>query len=139
MRVSVRILDNPALRCDDSGSCFQLLDPMRCEALVQPLAGEPWPVLKLVVPSGFITDFASIPRLFHPLLPKLGRYNRPAILHDWLYAAAVVGKDLADRIFLAAMEATGVSLPRRELMFVAVRYFGWIVWRHHRRRGAKNG
>lgn len=37
------------------------------------------------VPAGYETDLASIPRLFQPVLPKLGRWNRAAVLHDALW------------------------------------------------------
>src|SRR5690348_11529740 len=37
------------------------------------------------VPIGFVTDFASIPRVFWTMLPKDGLYTYPAIIHDFLY------------------------------------------------------
>ena len=36
------------------------------------------------VPTGFRTDFASIPRLVVWLIPRYGLYTRSAILHDYL-------------------------------------------------------
>lgn len=35
------------------------------------------------VPRGFVTDLASIPGFVTWLIPKLGTYNRPAVVHDY--------------------------------------------------------
>jgi hypothetical protein len=42
----------------------------------------------IVVPCGFETDFASIPFGVRNLFPALGRWGRPAIIHDFLYRVA---------------------------------------------------
>lgn len=39
----------------------------------------------IVVPEGFITDFASIPRFLWSIYPPTGRYQEAAVIHDWLY------------------------------------------------------
>lgn len=39
----------------------------------------------VLVPAGFITDFASMPFGVRNLFPALGLYARPAIIHDLLY------------------------------------------------------
>lgn len=87
----------------------------------------------LIVPPGFTTDFASIPRGLWNLLPKRGKHDRPAVLHDGAYRDALVTvggqrvhltKPLADRLFLEAMQAAGVGVFSRTLMYNAVRFFG---------------
>ena len=128
MKITARILNNPALRCDDSGKRFVLCEEMRYEVAVGKET-----VMRGAVPAGSSTDFASIPDMANWLVPKLGKYNLPAVLHDHFYKTGLVGKDLADRIFLAAMKAAGVKWWRRELMFVAVRYGGWPAWWAHRK------
>lgn len=40
---------------------------------------------KVVIPVGFITDFASVPFIFWWIFPPWGRYGKAAVLHDWLY------------------------------------------------------
>src|SRR5689334_1061409 len=43
---------------------------------------------KIVVPAGFVTDLASIPRAFWGppfFLTPAGQYSRAAIIHDYLY------------------------------------------------------
>lgn len=39
----------------------------------------------ILVPAGFVTDFASMPFGVRNLFPALGVYARPAIIHDLLY------------------------------------------------------
>ena len=39
------------------------------------------------VEKGFITDFASIPRIFWSIYPPFGRYTKSAVLHDRLCVA----------------------------------------------------
>lgn len=39
----------------------------------------------ILVPVGFVTDFASMPFGVRNLFPALGLYARPAIIHDLLY------------------------------------------------------
>lgn len=88
-----------------------------------------------LIPAGFSTDFASIPRFAHVLLPKNGEYDAPAVLHDWLYYAALTNRDTADFIFLEAMEVLGVPKWKRVLLYRAVRDFGWKAWNKHRKQG----
>ncbi|MEM9213525.1 MAG: DUF1353 domain-containing protein [Cyanobacteria bacterium P01_F01_bin.150] len=38
------------------------------------------------VPAGFQTDFASVPCVFWPILPPVGRYSKAAVIHDYLCA-----------------------------------------------------
>lgn len=37
------------------------------------------------VPSGFVTDFASVPWYARSAISVLGRHSIPAIVHDYLY------------------------------------------------------
>lgn len=99
-----------------------------------------------LVPAGFRTDFASVPRPLWGLFPPFGRHTRAAILHDWCYVKRplVVGPKYdcvvpisrrdADGLFRRNMKDAGTSFMRRWLMWAAVRAFGWIGWRDRRRR-----
>jgi hypothetical protein len=86
----------------------------------------------ITVPTGFETDFASVPRLFWRLIPPWGRYSAAAVVHDYLYATASVTRYEADRIFLDLMKRLGVPLWKRRLMYRAVRLGGWISWKRFR-------
>ncbi|WP_067545795.1 DUF1353 domain-containing protein [Nocardia crassostreae] len=78
-------------------------------------------VQEFAIPSGFRTDFASVPRVLVWLIPRYGVYTRAAILHDFLIRSAAVSKADADGIFRRAMREAGVSVPRRWMMWAAVR------------------
>ncbi len=94
---------------------------------------------KIMVPKGFETDFASVPRLFWVIASPWDA-PKAAVLHDYLYQShnwweevdnviSVSTRKFADDIFLEAMEVSGVAKWRRLLMYRAVRMFGWIAWR----------
>jgi hypothetical protein len=77
---------------------------------------------RIVVPSGFPTDLASIPRLFRFLIVKNGRHRPAAIVHDWLCRQGLAfSRVRADKIFREAMKLRGVPAIRRWAMYVAVR------------------
>ncbi|EBH4413765.1 DUF1353 domain-containing protein, partial [Salmonella enterica] len=76
------------------------------------------------VPAGFITDLATIPRIFWILLPPDGKYAKAAIIHDWMYDNALRTKKEADLIFLDGMTVLDVLKWKRTIMYWAVRLFG---------------
>lgn len=80
------------------------------------------------VPAGFITDFASIPRIFWTILPPWGRYGKAAIIHDYLYVTHRFSRKQADDIFLEAMGVLKVSKWKRWVMYRSVRAWGWTAW-----------
>jgi hypothetical protein len=91
----------------------------------------------VTVPAGFVTDFASIPRLFWTLIPKLGPYNMAAVIHDYLYRTQPDGwtRRMADEVFYDLMREDGVRASRAWTMHRAVRLGGWVNWRRARRAG----
>lgn len=106
--------------------------------LVYPLAYESDRIGSFVVPAGFKTDFASIPRVLWNLLPPVGRYDAAAVLHDYLYqrpsGAPKVTRSIADHVLLEAMDTLRVILPARVAIFAGVRLGGWLVWNNYRRK-----
>ena len=77
------------------------------------------------VPLGFVTDFASIPSIFHFIVQPFGRHAPAAVLHDYLYdIGQKKARRLADRLFLNAMKDAGVPGFRRSVMYRMVRLFG---------------
>lgn len=79
---------------------------------------------EFVVPSGFTTDFASVPQALTWLVPRYGRYTKAAILHDFLWrecAAGRFGWADADGLLRRAMRELEVPFLRRWLMWAAVR------------------
>lgn len=93
----------------------------------------------IIVPAGFETDLASIPRMARLLAPKNDSHRAPAVVHDWLCRTATshAERKRADRIFLEAMQdvddcrecfwAVGLWRGfRRRAMYGAVRLQGML-------------
>jgi hypothetical protein len=76
------------------------------------------------VEPGDTTDFASIPRIFWPILPPDGEYTQAAVLHDKLCRAKLRTKKERDLIFLEAMTVLEVPAWKRNVMYWAVKTFG---------------
>ena len=81
---------------------------------------------RFVVPAGFRTDFATVPRLVTWLVPRFGVYTLAAVLHDWLCTEGIrsgaVSAREADGIFRRVMRESGVPVLRRWLMWAGVRW-----------------
>jgi hypothetical protein len=98
-----------------------------------------------VVPTGFVTDFATVPRFLHWEVSPYGAYTRAAVLHDWLLVSLAEWTDEANRrgadgasttpawqppavsrdcdgIFRRVMEDLGVPWAKRWTMGTAVRW-----------------
>lgn len=89
----------------------------------------------VVIPKGFVTDLASIPRGFRWLITVNGKHRKAAIVHDYLYAlrGVIVGRNPLTRkecdvVFLEAMEVCDVNWPTRKTMYAAVRAGGMFCW-----------
>jgi hypothetical protein len=87
---------------------------------------------RIVVPAGFVTDFASVPRV--PVAYWLfgGTANAAAVIHDWLYTTGIFPKDTADSVFYEAMRASGIGFLRARFMYWGVAYGGGMAWAAHR-------
>lgn len=107
-------------RADKRGNVFRLLEPLPVER-------------NLVVPSGFESDGASVPRFFWRAVfpPGDPRALEAAIAHDYIYRHHPAGwtRAEADALFLELMLAGGVPEFRALLAFAGVRLFGFLAWR----------
>lgn len=93
---------------------------------------------ELCIPSGYVTDFASVPKILWSFCPPIGKYNRAALVHDFLYdmqyRASENGeyeaRKFADKEFLRiANEVDAKSRIRHYIMYSMVRCFGKTAWR----------
>lgn len=91
--------------------------------------------LQLIVPPGFETDFASVPRVPIVYTQFGDRAHRESVIHDWLYYTGVYPRKKADAVFLEAMEARNKPLWIRRAMWIGVRLGGWKAWNEHRKAG----
>ena len=80
------------------------------------------------VPTGFITEFARVPRLLWALFPRWGKYGNAAVIHDFCYWRQKYSRSRVDEIFLEAMGVLGVRCFQKYALYYAVRLFGWIAW-----------
>jgi hypothetical protein len=87
----------------------------------------------VIVPKGFVTDFASIPPRLQGLISSLGPYVLPAVVHDYLYWEHRCSRTQSDRLFLLAMQEQGVPYVKRSAMYEAVNGFGRAAWTENAR------
>lgn len=82
--------------------------------------------------AGYVTDFASVPKLLGSITPKYGGFNCAAVIHDAaltndLYADTGERQNwtrgYANDLFAEGLKACGVSWWRRTLMMASVRLF----------------
>ena len=110
---------------------------------------------KFRVPRGFMTDYATIPRVLQGFYRKIGEgYYKSAVLHDFLYRyyCGQISRRLADDIFLEAMgqEMKEVLYKkynhfiikqimklrffiRKNIIYYAVRLGGWMIWNKYKK------
>lgn len=100
----------------------------------------------LIVPAGFETDLASIPRLLWNIIAPFELSCVAPIVHDWLYEHGGVietqvqsaticirhprtfTKADADLFLLDLMTQEGVAAWRRNAAYYAVKWFGESAW-----------
>jgi uncharacterized protein DUF1353 len=117
---------------------------------VQPLNDRDWKLLSpfkyhvgslssaevISVPSGFVTDFASVPRILWAIIPPWGNYGKAAVIHDYCYSRELYSRQRSDEIFLEGMEVLKVPHWKRKLMYYMVRVYGWPAWKKHRSKNS---
>lgn len=86
-----------------------------------------------LIPAGFRTDFASIPRIFNNIFPKTGRYGKPAVNHDHRYFTGDISRREADIEFYRAMLSQEVKKWKAWLFYKAVRMFAGGIWKKYRK------
>lgn len=89
-----------------------------------------------IIKKGLIFDGASIPRfcwriIGHPwMMPMLAC----ALPHDILYASEAFKQSDCDWIFICLQQYVGINWFKRNIVWSAVRSFGWLVWRKHTKK-----
>ena len=77
------------------------------------------------VPTGFITDLASIPPPLRVVLDVNGKSRKGAVLHDWLYCSQILPRVEADKLFYDALVSEGMSRALANVYWLGVRAGGW--------------
>lgn len=79
------------------------------------------------VPKGFVTDYASIPKLFRTVVLPYGKHSGASVIHDWLYSSMCnldISREKVDKIFLEILKEEKVNFLLRIVMYITVRKFG---------------
>lgn len=86
-------------------------------------------VIDTEIPAGFVTDGASVPRLFWVALSPFHDMFPAAIVHDFRCMSAVNHKSRrnADKEFYRNLKAAGLPFYKRFSAYLAVR--GWSIFR----------
>ncbi|MDI9874647.1 DUF1353 domain-containing protein [Flectobacillus rivi] len=91
----------------------------------------------IIIPQGYITDFASSPQILWWFVPPIGKYNRATLLHDFLYENRILGfnysnreaRKIADDTFLLIANQTDPKAKiKHYIMYLALRLFGGFRW-----------
>lgn len=109
----------------------RFLDPMYY--LLKTLSWKPNPpqagkYAAVNVPTGFVTDLASIPWPLWSFLRPDGNYAAAAIIHDYLYWTQTRPREEADEILKFAMQDLRIDTVRIDAIYLAVRAKGQSPW-----------
>lgn len=131
---------------EDATSSKSLAAPLRLSRFVEPIyyllePGIIWTpnpdngtkFSKVKVPTGFITDLASIPPAFFSILRPDDEYAQAAIVHDYLYWTQRTTRDYADEVFKIAMRDLEVNPLQIRSISLAVQAFGQSAWDNNRK------
>ena len=93
----------------------------------------------IVVPRWFITDLASIPRIFRSLISVNEQHRLASLPHDLIYTIHAMGQSgvkrkEADQVLSDFCELQRVPSVKRHAIYWAVRAGGWAVWRKKSKR-----
>lgn len=85
---------------------------------------------RIIVPKGFVTDFASIPQgLWSFGLSPHGQYSRAALIHDYLYWSQGCSRPQSDNLLLIAMKESEVGNFDEFAIYQGVKLGGSGAWR----------
>ena len=95
-----------------------------------------------LIPKGYWTDFASVPRVLKVVFDHLGKGSPAYVLHDYMYNFGGyktengdhrinkrVSRKRADKEMAYQMRKYGESKFKIMKFYTAVRLFGWFGWR----------
>ena len=87
----------------------------------------------LEIAAGFRFDGASIPRVFWLTTgtPMDPHYQASGLVHDALYAAELLPRQVTDDIFYFCLRRDGVGWYTARKMWLGVRIGGGFVWSRH--------
>lgn len=137
MKVSVSPVYLEPLPFDPSwGFWRRLIEPKRFRVVntIHLNIGEQDHLHRMIIPSGLVTDMASLPKFLKPFSPDSINSGTAALVHDSLYKSGEVGKVVADALLKGLILDLGEgNAVQAELVFLGVHLFGHFAWNKHRR------
>ena len=87
----------------------------------------------VIIPVGFVSDGASIPRFLWRLLdpPVTASTLRPSVIHDYLYRYQICTRKKADVLYDKLLAANGYNSFKRWLVYRGLRWRGGDAWDWH--------
>jgi len=81
------------------------------------------------VPSGSVTDFASIPNISRVTINRIGKAVVAFVIHDWLRTKTgqVMSTKNCDMVLYLLMRILGESWYTSNKVYYALRSFGWTA------------
>jgi hypothetical protein len=120
---------NPPVLPSGNNRAFILLEPM-----VYKIGSTKH---KIVIPAGFVTDYASIPKRLWSIYSPHDQYSRAAVVHDYLYWSQLCTRIQADNLLMIAMKESNVSEVTRNNVYAGVTSFGKSSWESNRQQRMK--
>lgn len=104
---------------------FEVAEDCQCRCIGQ-----------IIIPKGYRTDFASVPRFLWPVFPPHGRMANAATLHDYMYDNRInenrlgeyKAREYADDVFAQGCLKDGVPFWQVTLIYYIIRAFGRTWW-----------
>lgn len=104
---------------------IQSLRRTKYRRLMRPLLWKSLDGTAVEVPSGFKTDYASIPKFLRSYIDQdSGKMRDAAVIHDYMYAVALFSREQCDDYFKEAMRDLGMRRGKAWVAWAAVRMFG---------------
>jgi len=84
---------------------------------------------KFTIPAGFVTDFASVPRIARGVVNRIGRGVIAYVIHDWLRKdiQQEISTKTSDKALYKFMRLLGESRYNSKKVYYGLRMFGWAV------------
>ena len=112
---------------DEAGrALFRLREPYHCQL---------GPGCLITVPAGYVTNFGTVPRRLSWIVSPI-ELREPAIVHDYMcneqllpaghaFPESGFSRWMADSVFYELMGRIRLSVPKRVLVWLAVRTWAW--------------
>ena len=83
----------------------------------------------ITVERNFVTNFASVPRMFWGIISPIDTHGKAAVVHDYAYYKNLYqDRKKCDQIFLEGLRVLDTAEWKAIAMYDAVRMFGWHRW-----------